>query len=233
MTQHDPYQVRTQSKPAISNAVIMIVAIASFGGLSSVLAMFLGFDAFSKKVETEIQLQSEEVVEEEPLTPTEQTIQLSGYEFQLPIGYQLLSNEKTETGDVVVRYQGEENCHFIFAILEDPNWDRFTSPPAAYEDAVIPSIKGLDYELDAELLAQRVGVGGMPASLFQFYERETFRGIEFTYLLVAMHRGQKVVLKFGGKYKRYKEDVEFVEMPEHWRRYLMTLRPLLPNEVID
>lgn len=228
--QNDPYSHRTQSKPLVTNFTIIVVALSSFGALSGLLLTVLGFNAFSRHVEEESQSQSVQMDRTEVAPSTEQTIRREGYAFELPADYQLVSDEKTDEGHRVLRYSGEDNCHFIFAILEDPSWDRFSSPPADYAAAVIPEIKGLDETLDAELIAQRLGVGGMAASLFQFYERETFRGIEFTYLLITMNRGQKIAMKFGGKYKRYKEDIEFVEMPEHWRRYLLTLRPVFGEE---
>lgn len=229
--QNDPYSRVTKPKPAIENFTIVVVALASFGALSALLLVVLGFDVFSRQIEEQKGLESKQELVKENTAPATQTITQEGYAFELPVAYELVSKQQNDDGDVVVRYAGEENCHFIFALLEDPSWDRFSSPPGDYANAVIPEIQGLDRKLDAELVAERLGVGGMAASLFQFYERETFRGIEFTYLLVAMNRGKKIVLKFGGKYKRYKEDVEFVEMPDHWRRYLMTLRPDFSKEV--
>lgn len=227
---YDPYAHREPPKPLATNATIIIIGLAVLGTLSGVFMMTLGYDAFSDRLEEQREIAAEVIEEEKVEPPTKQSVRYQGYAFDLPIGYQVVSEQTEDDGTVVVRYSGEDGCHFIFALLRREEWDRFTSPPSVYDDAIEPEIKGLDHALGTELLAQKVGAGGMPASFFQFYERETFRGIDFTYLLVAMHRGEKVMLKFGGKYNRLKEDVEFVEMPEHWRDCLLTLRPLLPGE---
>ena len=213
---HDPYAIREKSEARFSNGLIAIVALACFGALSGILTIVLGFDFFSTYVESEVGDKSKDAIEQKVEAPTRQQIRHAEYTFDLPIDYRLVSEETRDNGDLITNDQ----------------WDRFTNPPATYAEAVIPDIEGLDTELDAELLGQRLGVGGMAGTLFQFYERETFRGIDFTYLLVAMHQGNKLVMKFGGKYKRYSENEEFVIMPDHWREYLLTLRPLLPSEIL-
>ena len=229
---HDPYAIREKSEARFSNGLIAIVALACFGALSGILTIVLGFDFFSTYVESEVSDKSKDAIEQKVEAPTRQQIRHAEYTFDLPIDYRLVSEETRDNGDLIVRYKGEDGCHCIFSLLTNDQWDRFTNPPATYAEAVIPDIEGLDTELDAELLGQRLGVGGMAGTLFQFYERETFRGIDFTYLLVAMHQGNKLVMKFGGKYKRYSENEEFVIMPDHWREYLLTLRPLLPSEIL-
>ncbi|MGC6447271.1 MAG: hypothetical protein ACON5J_12665 [Rubripirellula sp.] len=224
---HDPYYQRPTPEPVVSNLGIIVVAVASFVALACLVMLVLGVDLFTSKRQAQLQEKEEVRAAAETPPPTDQSVEHFGYTFKLPVDYAKVSEETSEEGQTVIRYSGEDGCHFIFALLTDPAWDRFTSPPAVYDEAVVPNIQGLDEALGSELLAQRIGVQGMPASLFQFYERETFRGIDFTYLLVAMHRGNKVMMKFGGKYNRYKEDVEFVNMPEHWREYLLTLKPPL------
>lgn len=227
---YDPYANTQPPKPLATNATIIIIGLVVLGTISGVLMMTLGYDAFSSHVEEQRDVAAAVNAEEKVEPPTEQSVRHHGYAFDLPLGYQLESEQTMDDGTVVVRYSGEDGCHFIFALLRREEWDRFASSPSVYDEAIEPGISGLDDALGSELLAQKLLVGDMSASLFQFYERETFRGINFTYLLVAMNRGEKVMLKFGGKYKRLKEDVEFVEMPEHWRDHLMTVRRLLPGE---
>ena len=225
---HDPYYQRPTPEPVVSNLGIIVVAVASFVALACLVMLVLGVDLFTSKRQAQLQEKRRGACGSRsclrlPTRVSNTSVTPSSYPSITP----KVSEETGEEGQTVLRYSGEDGCHFIFALITDPAWDRFTSPPAVYDEAVVPNIQGLDEALGSELLAQRIGVQGMPASLFQFYERETFRGIDFTYLLVAMHRGNKVMMKFGGKYNRYKEDVEFVNMPEHWREYLLTLTPPL------
>lgn len=69
---------------------------------------------------------------------------------------------------------------------------------------------------------------GMSASLFRYYEKETYRGVTFTYYMVVMDRGRKLVLKFAGKYGGYKEKDDVIAWPDHWYDALMTLEHVRP-----
>lgn len=230
--EHDPYTIYEKPKPFVSNATIVIVAVGCVGTLTMLILMFLGFVFFRQEQEVLANADHAEQNKNitEPVPETVQTIRLANYDFELPIGYELISDGKASEEKNVWRYRGEEKCHFIFAVLEDPKWDRFTSPPSNYAEALIPEMEGLNQEIGAELLAERVSPGGLPASSFRFFQRETFRGVEFTSLLVAMDRGTKVVMKFGGKYGSYHEGDENAVMPEHWRTCLLSLRRVLPGQ---
>ena len=72
--------------------------------------------------------------------PTDQSVEHFGY----PSNYPSITPrfpKRHEEGQTVLRYSGEDGCHFIFALITDPAWDRFTSPPAVYDEAVVPNIQ--------------------------------------------------------------------------------------------
>ena len=60
--------------------------------------------------------------------------------------------------------------------------------------------------------------------LFRFYEKETFRGVVFTYYMVSMDRGKKLVLKVAGKYGNYSDTDSLINMPDHWYEAMQTLK---------
>ncbi len=155
----------------------------------------------------------------------------------LPTGFKQESREETERGYIVYRFRSEEGYRFTLAIILDDSIDRFTMPPRDYSKALVKSVPELSQDIDAEIQPRRETVDGMPATVFHYYEKETYRGVTFTYLMVAMDRGKKLVLKIAGKYGGYHWQDDDIVLPDHWYDSLLTLRHFRrtekPNETLQ
>ena len=147
-----------------------------------------------------------------------------GYSIILPSGFQQDSRREYENGNIVYRFRGEERCQMTFAVISDEALHRFSAPPQKYSDALVKSVPELSEGIDGDILAERVSADGMPATFFRFFEKETYRGVVFTYYMVAMDRGTKLVLKIAGKYGGYDENEKNIVMPDHWYDSMLTLR---------
>ena len=162
--------------------------------------------------------QAEGVVEKQPTEFRE------GYSIILPSGFQQASRKEYEGGNIVYRFHGEERCQMTFAVISDEALHRFSAPPQKYSDALVKSVPELSEGIDGDILAERVSADGMPATFFRFFEKETYRGVVFTYYMVAMDRGTKLVLKIAGKYGGYDENEKNIVMPDHWYDSMLTLK---------
>ena len=157
-------------------------------------------------------------------TKPQRTSFKEGYSMVMPDGFKKVSQNKTERGYIVYRFQHKDGCRFTFAIIPDKSVDRFTALPKDYSQTLVKSIPELSQDIEGEVDPVPISISGMSATLFRFYEKETYRGVVFTYLMVVMDRDRKLVLKFGGKYGGYREDDEVIDMPDHWEEALSTFR---------
>ena len=144
----------------------------------------------------------------------------------LPAGFKQESREETQRGYIVYRFRSEKGYKLTLAMI--PTKDRF--PPKDYSEALVKSVPELSQGIDAELQPTRFTVDGLQANVFFYYEKETYRGVTFTYLMVAMDSGRKLVLKFSGKYGGYHEQDESITPPDHWRDSLLSIRRVRRSE---
>lgn len=158
------------------------------------------------------------------MSRTERADFQEGYSMELPTGFKQESREETERGYIVYRFRSDEGYRFTLAIIPDESIDRFTAPPQDYSKALVKSVRELSQGIDVEVQPRRVNVDGMKANVFYYWEKETYRGVTFTYLMVAMDRGRKLLLKFAGKYGGYHDQDEDIVLPDHWYDSLLTLR---------
>lgn len=175
-----------------------------------------------------------ETVEEPPAKSSEPKPQLTsfqeGYCMAMPTGFKEISRSETDRGYIVYRYQHQDGCKFTFAIIPDESVDRFTALPKDYSKTLVKSVPELSQDIEGEVDPVPISISGMSAKLFRFYEKETYRGVLFTYLMFVMDRDRKLVLKFAGKYGGYREDADLIEMPDHWEDALSTFRHIRPFE---
>ena len=148
----------------------------------------------------------------------------------LPPGFTQESREETKRGYIVYRFRTPERYRFTFAIIPSKSIDRTTRPPDEFQKALVKSVPELSSNDDAEVQPRRVAVDRMPASVFQYWVRETYRGVTFNYFMVAIDPGRKLVLRFAGKYGDYHADEENITLPEHWYDSLLTLRHIRESE---
>lgn len=165
-----------------------------------------------------------ESVQVESDSSKDRTAFQEGYSMVLPIGFKQESKEETERGYIVYRFRSDEGYKFTFAIIPDESIGRFTNPPNDLSRALVKSVPELSEGVDGEVPPQRVTADGMAATVFRYYETETYRGVTFTYLMVALDPGRRLVLKFAGKYGGYSEQDEDIMMPDHWYDSFITLR---------
>ena len=202
-----------------SNNAILITALSCLGGLiliigaTLILSRLLSHQEFSMA-----EAGQDQVVVMPPIEFSE------GYSMILPSGFQQESKREYENGTIVYRFGGEERCKLTFAIVKDKEQNAFAPPPLNYTDALIKGLPELSQGIDGEIMAERVGIDGMSATLFRFYEKETYRGVVFTYYMVAMDSGTKLVVKITGKYGGYDEHATDISMPEHWYDSMLTLK---------
>jgi hypothetical protein len=154
----------------------------------------------------------------------ERTVFQEGYSMILPPGFKQESREETERGYIVYRFRSEDGYRFTLAIIPNESIDRFTNLPQNLSKALVKGVRELSEGMDVEVQSVRVTAGVMPATVFRYYEKETYRGVTFTYLMVAMDSGRKIVLKIAGKYGGYSEHDEDIILPDHWYDSLLTLR---------
>ncbi len=203
---------------SISDKAIIITAVSCVSGLIVVIGMALAVSSLTTA--------SSEVAVEPIAEPTHlnshQTEFQEGYSMTLPAGFKQQSRDETERGYIVYRYRSVEGYRFTLAILPNEAITRRTNPPREVSNTLVKSIPELSAGIDADIQPVRVSLEGMPATVFRYYEKETFRGVTFTYIMVAMDRERKIVMRFSGKYGGYNEQDDNITMPDEWYDSLLS-----------
>ena len=211
---------------SISNNTIVIAAISCLCGLILVVSTTLVISKVFHKPPSVVTAAAETTA------AATQTLLVSefkeGYSLTLPPGFGERTRRETAAGDTVYTFTGQNACTLTFAVINDDSFDRFSSPPKTYPDALIPHIPELSTGINGEVPPERLTVGGMPTVFFRFYEKETFRGIVFTYYMVSMDRGKKLALKIAGKYCNHSDADSVINMPDHWQDAMKTLKRIGP-----
>ena len=140
----------------------------------------------------------------------------------MPAGFKQEPREETGA-NIIYRAKTKEGYQFTFVIIRNESYDRFSKLPDTYDKALVKSVPELSTGVESDVQPKRVSAGVMNANVFRYYERETYRGVLFTYHMVAMDKGRKLVLRFSGKYGGFHDQEENISMPEHWLESLMTL----------
>lgn len=221
------YSNPVPSGPSISDNAIIITAASCLGvlvllGGAAALWMYLTEEPPTASVE------SVEAEKDRQLT-TQRTVFQEGYSMILPSGFKQESREETDRGYTVYRFSGEDRCHLTFAIVPDKKIYRYTKVPDKPAEARVPGVPELNEGMDVDAGPTRTSLGGMGAGVFRYYEKETWRGVNFTYLMVVMDNGRKLIIKIAGKHGRYSEKDENIIMPSHWYQSLLTFRREHPN----
>ena len=214
-------QINRDRDPSISNRSIFVTAVSCLLALILIIGTAI---LISRWMQPQPPVPIEEAVREPEPPEVEAVYFQEGYSIVPPDGFELESREETEDGVIIYRFRGEERCQLTFAIIPDESIDRFTPTPTDYSETVIDSIPELSQDIDGEVAPIRDLVEGMSANIFRFYEKETYRGVRFTYLLVATEPGKKLILKIEGKHGGYHENDTDIAMPEHWLDALKTFR---------
>lgn len=215
-----PSYLNRNNTPSISNDAIILTAVICL----FVLVLVIVTSAVISLVTAD---PSEAAVSE---VPTETAVAATrfvfdeGYSIMLPLEFKQLSRQESERGYAVYRFQDGEGCRFTTAIIPNEAYSRMTSPPRDYAKALVKSVPELSEGVDGDVQPTRVTVGSLPATIFRFYEKENYRGVNFTYHMVVMDRGKKLVLRFAGKYGGFSETAENITMPDHWYDALLTLK---------
>ncbi|MEM8666409.1 MAG: hypothetical protein AAGG48_02765 [Planctomycetota bacterium] len=224
-----PYPVQSRrQQDAISNQTIIVTALSCLAGLVVLIGISMIIIRVTKKPPA--QLIDEPVVELNPnLSRTELQ---EGYAIDLPNGFSKESREETDRGYTVYRFRSTEGYRLVFAIIPDDSIQRWMAPPKTYSRALIKSIPELSQDALGDVQPRRFTVGGMAANVFQFYEKETFRGVTFIYHMVAMDKGRKLVVRFYGKYGGFSDGDEITEMPDDWLDSLLSLKSIPPKPTV-
>ena len=214
----------------ISDQSLAITAICCVFLVAFMALAFLIWYRLSPVAPAEVSETTAEAEVAESVPDVRRTFFDEGYSIVLPSGFTREKKEETRLGYTVYRYRTPEGYRFIFAIVPDPSITRFTPPPKDYSETVIKSIPGLDQGLDGELLPQRVVVDSMSANVFRFYEKETFRGVNFTDCMAVIVPEHLLLLKFSGKYGNYNEKDPNIVMEDDWYDSLLSLRRVRETE---
>jgi hypothetical protein len=218
-------QPKRYRNDAISNNLIVVTAVLCVFGLILLVGIATLANHLMKRpteiAAAEAEAEIEEVIESGP--PMQRVEFQEGYFIMLPAGFKQESREVTEKDYIVYRFRTEQGYRFTFAIIPDETSDRYSTPPNTYSDALVKSVPELSQDTAGVTQPRRVMADVMRASLFHFYEKETYRGVNFTYYLVAMDEGKRLALKISGKYGGYREDDPDIIPPDHWRDSLLTL----------
>ena len=216
----------TARNDSISNNAIGIAAILSFGFLLLVIVGTLIISkVFDDPADTDV---IADQAGEQTSTKSLVAEFEEGYSFTLPAGFGQKTRRETADGDVVYGFSGADGCKLTFAIFDDDSSDSLylPTPPKTYAEAVVKSVPELNHQIDGEIQPEHFSLDGMPGVIFRFYEKETYRGVVFTYYMVALDRGKKLVLKTSGKHGKISELAKSVQMPDDWYDAMMTLRHL-------
>lgn len=219
------YQPNQYNTTSIKNSTIVITGVSCLLGLILVVATAILFS----RVTTAPPSSLVEPVQVERRPKSELTDFPEGYSMMLPAGFSQESREETERGYIVYRFRSTEGYRLTLAIIPDESIHPFSSPPRDYSDALVGDVPELSKGIDGELIAERLTADGMAATLFRFYEKETYRPATFTFHMVAMDRGRKLVLRISGNYGGYYDLSEGVVWPDNWYASLVTLQHLSPS----
>ena len=220
-----PFPVHAAPKDQISNHTIIVTAVSCVAGLFVLIAISMLISALTRRSPEPVA----EAVEEVTGPAMTRTVFAEGYSIMLPSGFKQESRDTTERGYTIYRFRTDEGYRFVLAVIPNDSIERWMSPPNEYSKALIKSVPEFSEGVEGDVQPRRINANGMTANIFQYYEKETYRGINFVYYMVAMDRGKKVVLKFYGKYGGYSEEAEFFDPPDHWYDALLTLRPTPPG----
>lgn len=205
----------------LSNNAIIITAVSCLCGLILVIGSVILFSSLRKKLSSPSIV---DVVPEESGPKLELAELQEGYEMMLPAGFKFFSREETDRGYIVYRFRSPEGYRFTLAIILDESIRRFTSPPKDFSKTLVKGVPELSENVAGEVRPEHVPAGSMPATLFRLYQTETYRGITFIYVMVAMDPGKKIVMRIEGKYGGYDANDEVTDWPDHWYDSLLTLR---------
>lgn len=214
----------------ISNHSLAVTAICCVFLVAFMALAFLIWYRLSPVGPEQISESTEQAEVLESVPQVRRTYFDEGYSIVLPAGFTREKKEETRLGYTVYRYRTPEGYQFIFAIVPDPSITRFTPPPKDYSETLIKGIPGLNEGLDGELLPQRVVVDSMSANVFRFYEKETFRGVNFTDCMAVIVPEHLLLLKFSGKYGNYNEKDANIVMEDDWYNSLLSLRRVRESE---
>ncbi len=212
-----PYPVHPKQQPTeISNTPIIITAVCCLFALMLLIGTAVLLERRSEKLAT-----AEPVQEESESETADRVSFQEGYSMILPPGCKQESREEIGRGSVVYRFNSEAGFGLTVAIIPDESIDLFSSPPKDIRKAFVKGIKGLDINIDAaEIQPKHLLVNGLRAVMFRFSEEEYYTGVRFTYFMVVLDKGTKLVLSFSGKNGDDKE----ITWPHHWQDSLVTLR---------
>ena len=211
-------------KESVSDSSIVLTAVICSLVLFIVIGMAILWGTFKK----DPSLPAVEMNKAENKPLQELTRFQEGYAMSLPTGFKLGSREEIDQDCTVYRFRSEEGYRLTVAIISDDSIGTFTKPPQDYSNALIKRVPELSHGVEDDVVPVRLAVDGMSATVFRFYERETFRGVNYTYCMVAMEKGVKLVLKITGKYGGYREDDDSITMPRYWYDALLTLQHVDP-----
>ncbi len=218
-----PYRQTEQraTNDSISNNTLVIAAVVCLGVLVLVIGTTLLFSRiFSEEPKAAA---AEEKLKQATNLPVVTEFK-EGYSMILPSGFGNQTRRENAVGDIIYTFTGEDGCKCSFALINDDTLDRYSSPPKTYQTALIPHIPEFSNAVDGEVPSERVNVNGMPTVLFRFYEKETFRGVVFTYYMITMDRGKKIAVKVAGKHGNYSDGDSNISMPDHWYEAMLTLQ---------
>ena len=216
-----PVQHRQSNRDKNEYTAIYITAVLCFFGLVLVIgAGMLVEDVSEPPPTTQV-----EVVPEKESNPNTTRVEFQeGYSMQIPVGCKQESRQEMEQGPVVYRFRRGHEFAVTVAIIQDETIDRFSRPPKQLRKAYVKGVPELVLDVAADVQPKQITINGMRAVMFRFYERETYRGVKFTYFMVALDQGNKLVLNFHGRYGDQEADDENIQWPHLWYESLLTLR---------
>ncbi len=219
-----PYQAKRQTsrKPSkYSDKAILYTAVASVLGLIVVVGALIIKDLVA---EPEQEVAETAEVQDETAATTQMAYFNEGYSVELPRGFNDPTKEINNRGYTIYRRQTKEGYQFTLAFIPSSTTTRISIPPNDLSKASFRSVRGLEVDPNLKVEGKRVSIDGMPAVIFRYHERETYRGINFTYYMLAMGEGRKIAAKFSGRYNGYDEDEEDITEPNEWYDSLLSIR---------
>lgn len=218
----NPYRVKQPQTPA-NNTPIILTAVGCLFALLLVIGTAVLIDGFSEepKIEAEAAAVEEAASDEVSLMATKRIAFQEGYSMLLPAGYEPLSREKTDRGYIVYRFRRGLGLRLTVAIIISKQYDRGSDLPKKIAEASLKGVSELSFEDDIDIAPMPHIVGRMRAALFNYYEKRVYANRPFfTYTLVVLDEGRKLVMQFDGLYGNN----ENLSPPDHWRDSLLTLR---------
>ncbi len=211
-------------KDEITNNAIAIAAILCFGFLLILITVTLIFSRyFSDPSNPELSEGQDKI---QNLAEPVQTSFDEGYSMVLPDGFGQKTRRVADEDEVIYNFIGPDACKLTFVIIKDENEGSLYLPklPKTYQEAVIERIPELKHTVEGDIQPNSFSVDGMPGVLFKFFEKETFRGVDFTYYMIAYDRDTKLAMKISGKHGKISERASSIDMPDHWEDAMMTLK---------